>query len=406
MRKLLPILLLAGSTFLAGCGDSEEYVFTNNNNNINGVNAPVARDDAYTTALNTAVAIPAGTGVLANDTLNGGNIAVTFPTTSAQGGTVSFSDNAGAFTYTPGNGFQGVDSFSYTLSHGYGVSSAIVTITVGAAVPTQGFFVDSVNGNDTTGNAATGSPFRTIQAAVTAAGANTTIVVRPGNYTGAVNLLNGQRLLGAGSALVTAQGTTRPVLTGPVVLADGNTLDFLRIAGTAGDAVDGDDQNGGTITNCEMANTTNVGSGVQARSVNGTWTITNNTMSNLAGLGVEIDAELNDTATAIVNNNNISGDAFNALGFEANNNGRLTVQANNNVMARNQAGATFEVISLGTGVVTLQINGNQNDDIYLFSRGDQTSSIRVENFASLATRNTGRVVVDLLPVTDVTSAGF
>ena len=406
MRKLLPILLLAGSTFLAGCGDSEEYVFTNNNNNINGFNAPVARDDAYTTSLNTAVAIPAGTGVLANDTLNGGNIAVTFPTTTAQGGTVSFSDNAGAFTYTPGNGFQGVDSFSYTLSNGYGVSSAIVTIAVGAAVPTQGFFVDSVNGNDTTGNAATGSPFRTIQAAVTAAGANTTIVVRPGNYTGAINLLNAQRLLGAGSALVNAQGTTRPVLTGPVVLADGNTLDFLRIAGTAGDAVDGDDQTTGTITNCQIADTTNLGSGLQARSVRGTWTVQNNTISNLAGIGVDIDVRQGDTATAFVNNNNITGNDFNALSFYAEADGRLLVQANSNVMTANQDGFTFEVISLGTGTVTLQINGNQNDDDYLFSRTDSTSAIRVENFATLATRNTGRVVVDLLPVTDVGSAGF
>ena len=406
MRKLLPILLLAGSTFLAGCGDSEEYVFTNNNNNINGFNLPVARDDAYTTTLNTAVAIPAATGVLANDTLNGGNITVSFPTTTGQGGTVSFSDNAGAFTYTPGNGFQGVDSFAYTLSNGYGVSTAIVTITVGAAVPTQGFFVDSVNGNDTTGNAATGSPFRTIQAAVTAAGANTTIVVRPGNYTGAVNLLNGQRLIGSGSALVNAQGTTRPVLTGPVVLADGNTLDFLRIAGTAGDAVDGDDQNGGTITNCEMANTTNVGSGVQARSVTGTWRVEGNTMSNLTGLGVEVSAGGGDNATAFVNRNNISRSAFDALGFLGAGDGKLNVQANNNVMTGNQAGATFEVVSGDTATVTLQITGNTNDDVYLFSRVDQTSAIRVENFASLATRNTGRVVVDLLPVTDITSAGF
>ena len=406
MRKLLPILLLAGSTFLAGCGDSEEYVFTNNNNNVIGVNAPVARDDAYTTTLNTAVAIPAATGVLANDTLNGGNIAVTFPTTTGQGGTVSFSDNAGAFTYTPGNGFQGVDSFAYTLSNGYGVSTAVVTITVGAVVPTQGIFVDSVNGNDASGNAATGSPFRTIQAAVTAAGANTTIVVRPGNYTGAVNLLNGQRLIGSGSALVNAQGTTRPVLTGPVVLADGNTLDFLRIQGTAASAIDGDDQNGGTITNCQIASTTNTGSGIRAQSVTGTWRITNNTISSVAGLGIEVRAGLGDSATAFVNSNNISGSAFDGLGFLAEDDGRLNVQSNNNILTGNARGASYEVISLDTGVVTLQITGNQNDDVYLFSRTDQTSAIRIENFATLSTRNTGRVVVDLLPVTDITSAGF
>jgi hypothetical protein len=404
MKKLIPILLLAGSTLLAGCGGSQEdFVFTNTN----GAIAPIARNDAYTTVEDTAVAIPAGTGVLANDTLNAlnaANVTVAFPATTTQGGTVTLAANTGAFTYTPAAGFVGTDSFVYTLSNGFATSTATVTITVTAAQVVQGFFVDSVNGNDATGNFATGSPFRTIQAAVAAAGAGEDIVVRPGNYAGTINLLDGQRLLGSGSVL--AQGAVRPELTGPVVLADGNTLDFLRIEGTAGAAIDGDDQTSGTITNCEIADTTNFGSGLQARSVNGTWTVEDNVMSNLTGIGVEVTAELGDSATAFVNNNEISGNDFNALGFQAEDDGELLVQANDNVMTGNQDGFTFEVISLDTGVVTLQIIGNENDDDYLFSRTDETSAIRVENFADLETLNTGNVVVDLLPVTDIDNAGF
>jgi hypothetical protein len=286
MKKLIPILLLAGSTLLAGCGDSQDYVFTSNGQ---VAVAPVARNDAYTTVEDTAVAVPALTGVLANDTLNAlnaANITVTFPTTTTQGGTVTLAANTGAFTYTPAAGFVGNDTFVYTLSNGFATSTATVTITVTAAQVVQGFFVDSVNGNDATGDFDTGAPFATIQAAVAAAGAGADIVVRPGNYAGTINLLDGQRLLGSGSVL--AQGVVRPELTGPIVLADGNTLDFLRIEGTAGDAIDGDDQTSGTVTNCEIADTTNVGSGVQARSVRGTWTIENNVMSNLAGIGVDV----------------------------------------------------------------------------------------------------------------------
>lgn len=406
MQRWIPSLLCVASLVFAGCGGSQEdFVFTNTGQ---GAIAPIARADAYTTVQDTAMAIPVATGVLANDTLNAlnnANVTVTFPATTVQGGTVTLAANTGAFTYTPAAGFVGTDTFVYTLSNGFATSTATVTITVTAAQVVQGFFVDSVNGNDATGSFATGAPFATIQAAVTAAGAGADIVVRPGNYTGDINLLDGQRLLGSGSVL--AQGAAvRPELTGPIVLADGNTLDFLRIEGTAGDAIDGDDQTSGTITNCEIADTTNVGSGVQARSVRGTWTVEDNTMSNLAGIGVEITTELGDTATAFVNSNDISGNDFNALGFAAEGDGELLVQANDNVMAGNQNGFTFEVISLDTGTVTLQIIGNENDDVYLFSRTDETSAINVENFADLETLNTGTVVVDLLPVTDIAEAGF
>ncbi|MFO4987219.1 hypothetical protein RCK87_26105, partial [Salmonella enterica subsp. enterica serovar 1,4,[5],12:i:-] len=83
-----------------------------------------------------------------------------------------------------------------------------------------GFFVDATNGNDATGDEATGAPYATIQAAVGDAAVNDTITVRPGTYNGGVTLKNGQSLLGVASG-------TRPVLTGTVTLGDGNTVDFL-----------------------------------------------------------------------------------------------------------------------------------------------------------------------------------
>jgi hypothetical protein len=406
MKKLIPILLLAGSTLLTGCGGSQEdFVFTNTGQ---VALAPIARNDVYTTAEDTALAVPLATGVLANDTLNALNVAnvtVTFPNTTTQGGTVTLGANTGAFTYTPAVGFVGTDTFSYTLSNGFATSTATVTISVTAAQVQAGFFVDAVNGNDATGDFDTGAPFATIQAAVADAPTNSDIVIRPGNYTGAINLKDGQRLLGSGSVLAQG-GDQRPELTGPVVLADGNTLDFLRIEGTAGNAIDGDDQTSGTITNCEIADTTNQGTAISLQSVNGDWTVEDNDIDNIAGIGVDFRAALGDEAVGRINGNTITDCVFPGLGFQVEDDGELTAQVNDNVLTGNSNGFTFEVISLDTGVVTLQIIGNQNDDSYVFSRGDETSAIRVENFADLESLNTGTVVVDLLPVTDIDDAGF
>ena len=386
MKKLIPILLLVGSTMLTGCGDSQnDYVFTGNNN---VPVAPIARNDAYTTVEDTPINIPAATGVTANDTLNavsGANVTVTYPTTTTQGGTVTLGANSGAFTYTPAVGFVGTDTFSYTLSNGFASSTATVTITVTAAQVTQGFFVDSVNGNDATGSFATGSPFRTIQAAVTAAGAGADIVVRPGNYTGAINLLDGQRLLGSGSTLVNAQAVVRPELTGPVILADDNTLDFLRIEGTNGDAIDGDGQDSGTITNCEIADTTNQGRGIQISPGVGRWVITDNIIADTTGSGIIADATGTGTVTYIINDNTISGAAFNGIGMVAGETSDVLAQINGNILSDNGVNGAVEIIVGDTANFGLDLEDNSNDGIYNFFLENTGAVLEVEQLSTLTT---------------------
>ena len=279
--------------------------------------------------------------------------------------------------------------------------------------PTSGIFVDSVNGNDASGNAATGSPFRTIQAAVTAAGANTDIVVRPGNYTGAVNLVNRQRLLGAGSALVTAQGTTRPVLTGPVILADGNTLDFLRIQGTTGaDAINGDDQLDATVTNCEIANTTSTGvngSGISGQNSSGNWTLSGNTISNIGGIGITIAAS--NSMVLVVNDNRISACAFDALDIQAAG-GSVRSEVKGNVFTGNQRSFTFEALTGAGDELLMDIESNQNDDVWKFANLDATGFLGVEELTVFQTINTGVLNVltgfGFFPVTNLQDgqAGF
>ena len=357
MKKYLSIALLTGALLMSGCGDSENFVFTNNTN---VAVAPVCVDDAYTTNQDTTLTVNAANGVLANDQPNGSNL--TFDTMSTQNGTVAMNQD-GSFTYTPPNNFTGPDTFTYTLTNPGGMTTCTVTITV---IAVNGFFVDAVNGNDGTGSFNGGNPYATIQAAVADAPTNADIVVRPGSYAGTVNLKDGQRLLGSGSTLVSPQGATRPQLTGPVVLADGNTLDFLRLDGTNGDAIDGDDQDGGIVTHCEIANLTNLGSGIQALSATGTWTITDNDIDNVAGIGVQLTTTLNDDLTAFVSDNEITNCDFNAIGFTSENTSQCTAQVHDNVMAGNQSGATFEVLATETAVFCLDLENNQNDDVYRF----------------------------------------
>ncbi len=269
--------------------------------------------------------------------------------------------------------------------------------------PTTGYFVDAVNGSDATGDFGTGAPYKTLTAAIAAAPVNVSVTVHPGTYSESVILKNGQKLLGVASG-------TRPVITGTVVLGDGNTLDFLRFHGVNGNAVDGDDQNSGTITNCDFSDTTNFGSAVRARSVTGTWIIEDNTMSNLAGAGVELRADTGDNVVAQVNGNVITGNDFNAIGFVAASNSTMRVQANDNVMTLNGPGGTFEVNVGDSADFVAQVVGNTNDDVYRLGRVDLTSFLRIERFGQLTTLNSGGATINevLEPVTPAANgdAGF
>lgn len=382
MRRYLTLFLLTTALLFTGCGDSEDFVFTNNN--VLGP-APVAVNDAYTTNQDTTLTVNSVNGVLANDTPNGGTV-TSFDATSTQNGTVSVNGN-GSFTYTPPNSFTGPDTFAYTVTNNRGSSTATVTITVQAV---NGYFVDAVNGNDGTGSFNGGLPFQSIQAAVAAAPTNADIIVLSGNYTGGINLKDGQRLLGSGSNLVNPQGSTRPQLTGPVVLADGNTLDFLRIQGTSGNAVDADGQNGGTVTNCEFADTTagtGTGSGVRGGDVRGTWTVSGNTFSNLAGSGIVLQTINMNTATYIANTNSMTNNAISAMIFISEDDANVRTQVHGNTFSGNNTstvGDAFEIEARGDSVFGLDLEDNTNDGVYsLFTSTVGSAELNVEQLDDL-----------------------
>jgi len=96
-------------------------------------NPPVAVDDSATTDEDT----PVDFNVLANDSdPDGDTLTVSdHDTSSTQGGTVSCADT-GACTYSPRAGFNGTDTFAYTVSDDNGsTDTATVTVTVNPPTP-------------------------------------------------------------------------------------------------------------------------------------------------------------------------------------------------------------------------------------------------------------------------------
>ena len=95
---------------------------------VNGVNdAPIAQADSASTDEETAITIP----VLTNDTdPDGDTLSVQSVTQPANGSVVN---NGTSITYTPASNFNGVDSFTYTVSDGNG-GAATANVTVAVAL--------------------------------------------------------------------------------------------------------------------------------------------------------------------------------------------------------------------------------------------------------------------------------
>lgn len=96
---------------------------------------PTTNVDAYTTAFNTALTVPAP-GVLSNDNSNGGGTMTAQLVSGVSSGTLVLNEN-GSFTFTPIAGFVGNASFTYRAVNSVGPGNTVtVTITVPGLVPT------------------------------------------------------------------------------------------------------------------------------------------------------------------------------------------------------------------------------------------------------------------------------
>jgi hypothetical protein len=92
---------------------------------------PVANPDSAATPVKTSVIIP----VLENDDdLDGDPLAIVGTTSPSHGKILV--NAGGTLTYTPNGNFQGIDTFTYSISDGHGgTATATVTVSVGGNAP-------------------------------------------------------------------------------------------------------------------------------------------------------------------------------------------------------------------------------------------------------------------------------
>jgi VCBS repeat-containing protein len=137
-----PDLAVANTTFF---NDNVAVLLNNTVTN----RAPVAVDDAYTTAEDTALTV-AARGVLGNDSDPDGNSLTAVLSAGPSHGSLTLNAN-GSFTYTPAANYNGPDSFTYRASDGTTTSNpATVAITVRAVNDAPAANADTYTTNEDT----------------------------------------------------------------------------------------------------------------------------------------------------------------------------------------------------------------------------------------------------------------
>jgi hypothetical protein len=194
---------------------------------------PVAVDDTYAATGNVKISV-AAPGVLGNDFAGLPGATITAPpSTSTNGGDVTLNAN-GSFTYNPPAGFEGADTFSYTLTNSEGSNSATVTINVSGMI----WFINNNASCPCDGRLT--NPFNTLasfQAVNNGAGnnpaANDNIFLYESaiDYVGPVTLLNGQRFIGqdATASLSAITGLTPPAGSDPLPVTNSGNATIVNI---------------------------------------------------------------------------------------------------------------------------------------------------------------------------------
>lgn len=281
--------------------------------------SPLARDDAYTAVGNTLLRVggSAGAGpekfvsgqsVLDNDTeflSDTFTLTSTGTFSSTQGGTVTLASN-GTFTYLPAAGFNGTDTFTYTIRDDGTDSVAgngddlTGTGTVSIAVSELIWYVDGSAAGGGTGRS--NAPFQSL-APINTGGAsdgldnaNDYIFVYSGTYSGGFALETGQRLFGQPAGLsvggvTIAAGGTRPALshntTSTLALSSNNDIRSMDFSNSAGNGISGSAV--GTLALADFDVTVNGGAALSV-TTSGTVTATgsNNDLNSTNGTALNV----------------------------------------------------------------------------------------------------------------------
>jgi hypothetical protein len=319
---------------------------------------PVTTNDIYMSIGNVGLDVdnPAE-GVLANDISPNGktlNIEAVTDGTTANNGIYTLNTD-GTFTYTPAAGFEGNDSFTYTLKNEDNLSAneqGTVTINVSGLI----YFVNSAASANGTGTLH--SPFKNVSNITETNGKP--VFIYAGNYTGALTLTANQKIIGQGAAESIPQilnltvppfsfalpetGGTRPAITHSataIVLSTSNALYGLNISTTGGTTMTGSNVGNLKIRDVNLSNTTGQAlqittggtldciftsvsasgaeKGISLNNTTGTFEITGTTntagsggtIQNITKRGVEFNTATNITLRNMnfTNANTVAGDA-------------------------------------------------------------------------------------------------
>jgi len=400
---------------------------------------PVAVDHSYTAVGNTPLGVgttpsgPAATvsGSLldgASDPDSGGAISLTGNTTPGHG-TVTVNPD-GTFTYLPNAGFSGTDSFTYTITDSDDSlnpksATATVTLTVGPVV----WYVD--NSKTTAGTGQAGSPFNTLAAANSAAGANSIIFLYQGNatYTGGVSMQSGEDLFGQphgltvdGFSLVAAGGST-PTITNSggdgIDLGEGSDVEAVNVSSPSGNGVAASGVNAATVGGSNaVAISAAGGDGIHISGGNGNLTFTNTSVTGSTGHSLSIASytggtsgfggNISDTGTGITLSGN-SGATINLAGtltistgthagFSATGGGTITATGTGNTITTT-TGTALNVANttIGSGGLTFQSvssNGATNG-IVLNSTGAGSFTVTGDGASDPTNTTRGRTTAKL-----------
>ncbi len=246
---------------------------------------PIARHDTYTSIGNVGISVPAGSGVLANDNDPDGSTPVltivSFDATSANGGSVAVAAD-GSFTYLPTPGFEGSDSYTYTIQDSDGnTDPATVVISVNDVI----WFIDNSAGGG--GDGRLGTPFDSLAAYdATAADESGDVIFLyesgSGDYSGGIILLNDQKLIGEGATATIASiaGITLPAFSNALPATSGSKPTIINAAGNGITLAANN-----TIRGLNVGNTT--ATGIAGSSV-GTLTLSDVSITG-SGKGVDIN---------------------------------------------------------------------------------------------------------------------
>ena len=235
---------------------------------------PVANDDSYLPTVLGNVSIDTTTSssfsVLSNDGGDGLTITAS-DATSVNGGDVNVNAD-GTFSYDPAPGYEGADSFTYTIDNGFSDSQVgTVNLTVSGMI----WFIDQSAADG--GDGRLSGPFNCLVSAtcfstLASDDPGDSIFLASGSYTGGLTLLDNQLFIGEGATatistitglvppadsptLPTTSGTNPQITTtnaDGITLGSGNTIRGLNIGNTGtGTGIDG--TSFGTLTLSEVS---------------------------------------------------------------------------------------------------------------------------------------------------------